>query len=168
MGKRAKLSTKNGITILSSTIQINASKDQVWSVISEPGKIDQFHPLVKKSFLLTGQVSGVGATRQCELLPMGVMKETITEWQEGSGFTTQVIGGKMLPPYRQMTGTIELNEAGGRTEAKFTFAYKLKGGILGKLMNALFIRPQFRKAPPKYVSGLKEYVEKLYTHPTSD
>ncbi|WP_149304488.1 SRPBCC family protein [Pareuzebyella sediminis] len=160
MGK-AVLRMEKGATIIASVTEINASKEKVWEVLSPIGDIEKFHPLVKKSHAISTVKSGMGAKRHCELLPMGQMVEEVVQWDEGSSFILQVIGGKMLPPYRFMEGKVDLIEIGKKTKVTFSFSYQLKYGILGRLMNALLIRPQFKKAPPQYVAGLKEYVEKL-------
>ena len=158
---KVSLRTEKGVTIITSEIEINASKEKVWQVLSLIGEIEKFHPLVKKSCAITNAKSGLGAKRHCELLPMGQMEEEVVEWNEGKSFVLEVIGGKMLPPYCFMKGKIDLVESNEKTKVTFSFSYQLKYGMLGDLMNAMLIRPQFKKAPPKYVSGLKEYVETL-------
>ena len=83
------------------------------------------------------------------------------EWNEGTSITMEVIGGKMLPPYLFMRGHIKLSGMGDQTKVRFTLSYMLKYGVVGRIMNVLLIKPQFKKAPPKYVEGLKNYVEGL-------
>lgn len=156
-----KSKTEKGATIISAQAEINADKDKVWSVLKSIGEIKKFHPLIKNSYSTTQHQNGLGAKRICELIPMGQMEEEAVEWNEGQSFVMEVIGGNMLPPYRFMKGEINLTELAGKTKVTFSFSYRLKYGIVGQLMNILLIKPQFKKAPPKYVSGLKEYVENL-------
>ena len=151
---------EKGVTKITSEIEINAAKDNVWNILKSIEKIENFHPLIKKSYATTDKRSGLGAKRHCDLLPMGEMEEQVVEWEEGKSFVMEVIGGKMLPPYHFMKGEIELLEIKTTTKVTFTFSYLLKYGFWGRLMDLLLIRPQFKKAPPKYVYGLKEYVEK--------
>ncbi|MEM9858759.1 MAG: SRPBCC family protein [Bacteroidota bacterium] len=148
-------------TELESSTRIRACIEEVWRILKFPGKIDTFHPLVKRSYLISNQTQGVGVKRHCDLLPMGAMDEVITSWNEGKSFTTKVVGGRMLPPFVFMKGTIRLDEDNQHTRATFTLSYKLKFGNLGRLMNFLLIKPQFKSAPRKYVEGLKSYVEAL-------
>lgn len=150
-----------GATIITAQTEINAEKDKVWNVLKSIGEIQNFHPLIKNSYSTTQVQNGPGARRICELIPMGQMEEEAVAWNEGESFVMEVVGGKMLPPYRFMRGEINLTEQNGKTKVTFSFSYRLKYGIFGKLMNALLIKPQFKKAPPKYVNGLKEYVENL-------
>ena len=89
------------------------------------------------------------------------MQEKITQWDEGKGFTTEVVGGQLLPPYTFMKGRVQMEAQENRTIVSFTFTYKLKFGIIGSVMNTLFIRPQFINAPYHYITGLKKHVEGL-------
>lgn len=156
-----KLKTEKRATVITAQTEINAEKDKVWSVLKSIGEIKNFHPLIKNSYSTTPQQNGLGAKRICELIPMGQMEEEAVAWNEGQSFIMQVVGGKMLPPYHFMKGEINLVEQNGKTNVSFSFSYRLKFGVVGQIMNALVIKPQFKNAPPKYVNGLKEYVESL-------
>ncbi len=145
-------------TILKASVEIEAPINQVWEVVKDYGNIYQFHPMVKYS-RSTNDKEGLGAKRLCKLSPMGEMEEEITMWEEGRSFTSEVYGGKMLPPTRMMKGTLELEAKGNRTIATFQFCYQMRFGMIGRLMDVIMIRPQFKKAPSKYMAGLKHYIE---------
>lgn len=159
MNQKVTLELQEGVTKITSTAHIYASKKQVWDVLKLPGNIAVFHPLIKKSFMTTTAENGIQAKRHCDLLPMGAMDEVITEWIEGQAFTMEVIGGKMLPPHHFMKGRLSMRAMEKHTEVSFQLSYRLKFGVIGRLMDRLLIRPQFKHAPTKYVQGLKEYVE---------
>ncbi|MEM6697221.1 MAG: SRPBCC family protein [Bacteroidota bacterium] len=142
-------------TLIQAKVLIRATPEKVWAVLRQPANIAAFHPLIKSAKMLEPD------QRQCDLLPMGQMVEQISDWQEGASYVTEVIGGKMLPPYEFMKGKIKLKEQGINTLVQFSFHYKLKFGIFGKLLNMLLVKPQFKGAPNKYVNGLKAYVELL-------
>lgn len=157
-----KSTIKTNGTLIEATVPICSSTEKVWKVIQDPNNIHLYHPLIKDSKMLSVDIRGVGAKRLCELLPMGQMVEVITDWEEGQSYTTKVVGGKMLPPFEFMKGTISIRPLDTYfAEATFSFHYKLKYGWLGNMLNALFIKPQFKGAPKKYVNGLKSYVEQL-------
>ena len=154
------INSQKGITTISASILINVPKSKVWNVVKYPANIYQFHPLIKKSAMTTKALSGDNSKRICELKPAGKMLELISNWKEGEAYSTEVIGGKMLPPYKFMRGHLELTTTSDNTcKATFTFSYQLKFGLFGKVMDLLMIRPQFKKAPGKYVLGLKAFVE---------
>ena len=157
--EKSNTMTKRGITTITASTQINLPKNKVWEVLQYPGEIAQFHPMIKSSKMLSEKSKGKGSVRHCQLLPMGVMIEKITEWEEGSTFTTEVTGGKMLPPYHFMKGKIEISDQLNSTLAKFIFYYHLKFGLFGRLMDEILVKPQFKKAPTKYLEGLKQFTE---------
>lgn len=157
-----KNDTKRKGTLIEATIPICSSTGKVWEVLKNPNNIHLYHPLIKDSEMLSVKLDGVGAKRSCNLLPMGQMVEVITNWKEGQAYTTEVVGGKMLPPFEFMKGTISIRPLDIYfAEVTFSFHYKLKYGWLGNVLNILFIKPQFKGAPKKYVQGLKSYVEQL-------
>ena len=156
---KSEIKTDQGITTITAETTINAPKSEVWAVSSHIGAIANFHPLVKSSKTLTPYGGGLGARRYCELLPLGAMEEEVVEWQEGQSFIMEVVGGKLLPPYKFMRGLIQLEEDDGQSRVRFSFSYQLKFGLLGRLLNHLMIKGEFKKAPPQYVEGLKKYME---------
>ncbi len=157
--KDIKVLAENGVTTISYQTEIHANRNQVWNTLKHPDKICEFHPLIKKSYMTSQLSPGRGAERRCHLIPMGVMQEKITDWDEGIGFTTEVVGGQMLPPYTFMKGRVELEDNSTHTLASFTFTYKLKFGFMGRIIDKVIIRPQFKNAPYEYITGLKKYVE---------
>jgi len=46
----------NSSTVISGSIEINSAKDNVWKIISNLGGIQNYHPLVKKSYNLTNLI----------------------------------------------------------------------------------------------------------------
>lgn len=147
-------------TVLKSTAIIDRPIQDVWDAVKFPGDIKNFHPLIKHSYMMSDNQTGKGSKRYCQLKPMGVMEELISDWKEGEMIMTEVVGGKMLPPYSFMKGILNLKPYNQtQTEVCFTFSYKLKFGGLGRMIDKLFVKPQFKSAPGKYVNGLKNYVE---------
>ena len=155
------VTVNNGVTTIAASEVINAPQEVVWNALKVIGDIEKFHPLVKKSRATTEKLSGLGAKRHCTLLPMGQMEEEVVGWVDGQSFEMEVTGGKFLPPYHFMQGKVELKAIEQKTEVTFKFTYVLKFGAMGRLMDSIMIRPQFKKAPPQYISGLKQYVESI-------
>jgi len=147
-------------TILTASTVIDSPLENVWKTIKLPGEIVNFHPLIKRSKQLGTISNGIGAKRSCELIPMGKMIEKAVEWKEKETYTMEVIDGSLLPPYRHMSGKLNIEAVSqSQTKVTFSFRYRLKFGLIGQLIDLVMVRPQFKKAPPKYVNGLKKYVE---------
>lgn len=157
--KNLIVETKAGITRISYHAEVQARPQEIWDILKYPGRISEFHPLIRKSYM--DSQSTKDKIRHCHLIPMGIMQEKITQWDEGKGFTTEVVGGQLLPPYTFMKGRVQIEKQENHPSVSFTFTYQLKFGILGRVMNALLIRPQFKNAPYHYITGLKKYVERF-------
>lgn len=147
------------MTHISSEIRLNAPKEKVWAIWADLGGIQNFHPGVKKSYYTSEKKEGVGASRVCEFIPMGKVEESVTEWREGEEMTLAVFPKEKAPPFKTAHGRFALKPDGQGTVVTFAFDYALKFGPLGRLLDALMVRPQLRKAVPEILLGLKHHVE---------
>ncbi len=89
----------------------------------------------------------------------GAIEESALDWQEGKSFTLDIRPLKKAPPFRNATGHFQLDSVGQKTRVALDINYTLRFGLLGRLLDALMVRPQFRKAVPELLLGLKHYVE---------
>ncbi len=148
------------MTHISHEIRIDAAKENVWAAIADLGGIEKFHPGVKKSYYLSEQREGVGASRRCELKPFGAVDERAIEWKDGEWITLEIYGGEKAPPFKSAIGVMSVEEVGGATIARLALDYELKFGPLGRMMDRLLVRRQFKKVVPAILVGLKRYVER--------
>ncbi len=144
---------------LSGNIRINASKALVWEILSDLGAVQDFNPTVAKSYYNPGKREGVGASRHCDLKPMGSIEETIIEWKEGESFKLRIHDTKKAPPFKTAIGQLSVHESGGATVASMEIDYTLKFGPVGAMMDTMMVKPQFRKAIKRTLQGLKQFAE---------
>lgn len=149
----------NAKTEITSEIRINAPKEKVWAIIADLGGVQNFHPGVKKSYYTSANKKGIEASRVCELLPIGSVEESAVQWHEGEGYVLQIFPLEKAPPFKKAFGRFTLKKDGQRTCVIFTVEYSLKFGPIGRLMNKLLVKPQFRKVVPAVLTGLKHYTE---------
>ncbi len=142
-----------------STIHINAPRSEVWEAIADLGDVDVFHPGVTKSYYTSEQTEGVGASRRCELKPMGSVDERAIDWRPGESVTLEVKPGPMGPPFKWAQGRMWVAEDGDGTRAGLEFEYRLKFGPIGLLLDRLVMRRQFEKMIPAVLRGLKDHLE---------
>ena len=157
------------MTTFTATTTITASMDQVWGAVADLGSIENFHPGVSRSYYTSASKEGVGASRVCELLPMGEVEEVVTDWRDGESLTLRLDPIKGTPPFRDAFGRLELAESkDGEVEVTMTFTYGLRFGILGSLMNRVMVEPRFRTMLPAVLAGLKRHVETGEVHRAAD
>jgi carbon monoxide dehydrogenase subunit G len=147
------------MTTFTSQVRINASRDKVWSVLADLGGIQNYNAAVSKSYYNTNEKEGVGAGRICELLPMGEVEETASQWNEGESYTLDVTPIKGMPPMKDIQAKFTTEADGDTTVVNMEMKYSMKFGPIGAAMNAMMIKPQFSKVVPNILNGLKHFVE---------
>ena len=116
---------------------IAAPIDEVWAVLADFGNIYKWNPGVTDSHLTGEQGGGVGATRHCDLKPMGTLEERITGWLPGEELVIDIYETKKLP-LRRGLATFRLAEAGGGTTV--TVDYRYEPTLMGRAAKTMFVR----------------------------
>jgi len=138
-------------------ITINASPEEIWNVLADPARLDQYDPITKKSELISKIADGLGAERKCETAT-GWFKDKITEFTPHERLTFTLTGCNQ--PMKSLKHSYTLKKIGNKTEVSQAMKYTMKFGIIGKLMDALIGKRQSDKQIKLFFNGLKEYVEK--------
>lgn len=142
-------------------VQINTPKERVWQVLADFGGVQNYNPNVKKSYATSEANGGLGATRHCDLTLFGAsVEERITDWQEDREYSIEIFDGQKSPPFKTAVARLAVRED-GQVGSIVTgeFDYTLKYGPLGYLMDQMMVKPQFEKAFPRLLAGLKHYCE---------
>ena len=137
-------------------VEINAPKAKVWSVLADIGAVEKYNPVVTKSYSTSENKQGLGASRHCDLLPMGSVEEKIIEWDEGESYKIEIFEGKAIP--FKGTGKFELTENGKSTNVKMTFEPDMRNGLFGKIMGFM-MKEKMKKMIAGVVIGLKHHLE---------
>lgn len=138
-------------------IIINANPQEVWDVLADPARLDQYDPVTKKSELISKITNGLGAERKCETAT-GWFKDKITEYQPYERLTFTLTGCNQ--PMKNLEHSYTLRKVGNQTEVSQVMKYTMKFGLFGKLLDALIGKRQSDKQIKLFFTGLKEYVEK--------
>ena len=133
---------------------IEAPIDEVWEVLADFGNISKWNPGVTKSYLTGDQSGDVGATRHCDLEPLGAVKERIKGWVPDSELVIEIYEAKALPMKRGQA-IFRVTEAGSATEV--TVAYSYTPTLVGRVMGDMGKRA-FVKGFERLLGGLDEYV----------
>ncbi len=148
------------MTRFQTRIRIEATTDRVWRTLADLTEVQNYSDSVSRTCLNTDTRAGVGASRHCDLVPLGQVDETVVEWEEGRRFVHDLVPSGGAPPLRG--GRIEwaVEPGDGETIATITIAYEgLAIPVVGGFLDALFVRPRFRTIMRRMALGLKHYVE---------
>jgi ribosome-associated toxin RatA of RatAB toxin-antitoxin module len=144
--------------------RVNAPVEAVWESWNDFAGIDKFHPLLKKSYLLTDESkpTRVGARRQCDLSDnKNWLREEIIDHQPNKLLKIDIYESSM--PVKSMQATIEFEKISEeRTRVRFSSEFQPGMGILGKLMVPMMKR-QFAPMLQALLDGNAAYVERQQT-----
>ncbi len=146
-------------TKISRTVTINAPIADVWKTFADFGNVADAVPSVKTSELTSNLETGLGATRECQLAPMGVVQERITGWEEGKALEVDLYESKGVPALRSALARIDLDNLGNETQVTVTMQYTLGLGVIGKGMNALVMKRQLGASLKGLLAGYKHRIE---------
>lgn len=150
---------KKKMTTVTKTVTIDAPTPQVWEAVANIGSIATWNPNVKRSQLTSDQPGGLGATRECQLAPLGTVQERVTSWDEGRSLGIEIYERKNIPGLRQGDATIEIVPTGDSSHVTIELNYEVGLGALGAGMNAVGMKRRFTKAVTGMLAGLKHHVE---------
>lgn len=132
-----------------------ASRSSVWAVLADYPNIVDWNDGIKDSYALGDAVEGVGAQRQCEIVPNGKMqmRETVTEWVPEERMVI-AIDNIVKQPVKSATMTLTLADSGDSTPFTMSYDYELKGGPLGMIFGPL-VDGQMKKAFRGFMTNLE-------------
>lgn len=136
--------------------KINAPAGQIWPIIADFSNINKFHPFLKGAeFVNDSSSCEIGSARQCDFKDGTSVKETITEWVEGSHYTIEM--SDITMPMKSGTGTVGVRELDSNaSEAYMIMDIKLKKPIMQPMMYLMF---RYNMGP-KILKGLDEYYQR--------
>lgn len=148
------------MSTITGSVRINAPKDKVWEILSDFGGVINYNPGLSNSYSTSENNQGVGATRHCDLLPMGSIEERILEWNEGSDYLVDIYQfNGPTPPVKNALGRLSVETDGNETVASMELTYEMKLGFIGNAMKGLVLDGQYQKAVNGILQGLKYHVE---------
>lgn len=134
---------------------LNAPREAVWAVLADFPNISRWNSGVTKSHATSDAANGVGATRHCDLAPLGALEETIVEWSPTEKMVVRIDSAAKLP-IKTGLATFELGDEveAGTTPTEIHYAYDPKYGVVGKAM-APTVDRQLRKGFEGFLDDLE-------------
>lgn len=139
---------------------INLPIEQAWQKLRNLSLADNYVPGISQCEIRTAQKEGVGASRRVSG-PKQWLDETVTEWQEGRGFTIRLHKGEKPPaPFTEGQFSYRLDKIDeGHCKITCTMIYEMGMGIFGKLLNSLLIENIVRNNVRDVSLGLAFFYE---------
>ncbi len=138
-------------------VKIDASIGDVWDVLADIGKIHQWNPGVISSHVTTHEATGIGAGRHCDLGGKNFLDEEVVEWEAGRRLTMRISGTNL--PLKAADIRFSLRADDDATIVTVSPEYAMKFGLLGKILDLLYVRRAYMKGMKALLTGLKTHVE---------
>jgi uncharacterized protein YndB with AHSA1/START domain len=119
---------------------VAAPRADVWAVLADYPNISAWNDGVQNSYALGEALEGIGAQRQCELIPSGAMRETVKEWVPEEKMVITIDQIEKVP-VKDATMTFTLADNGESTPFTMSYDYDAKGGPLSFVVAAMLSRP---------------------------
>lgn len=119
---------------------VAAPRATVWAVLADYPNISAWNDGVQNSYAIGEALEGVGAQRQCELIPSGAMRETVKEWIPEEKMVIAIDQIEKLP-LKGATMTFTLAERGEKTPFRMSYDFDPKGGPFAFVVAAMLSRP---------------------------
>ena len=137
--------------------KIEAPVSEVWRALGEIGDIYRWNPGVQASHTTSEQGAGLGATRYCDLGGKNYLDEEVVAWQPNEKLTMRITGTNL--PFETADIRFTLRPENERTVVTVSPLYKLKFGVLGELLDRVYVRKSYQKGMESLLAGLKAHVE---------
>lgn len=136
---------------------INADIDTIWSHIEDVTLIENWHPGVDNTEQLSVNKIGVGAIRRCNFYDGSEAVEEIISVTDN--YQIKINIREFKAPMSRFISTWQLVKTKqGKTEITVVTEYKMKFGLVGRIMDKLFIRHKMPKLFDKVLAGLDHHV----------
>lgn len=149
-------------------VLIDMPREKAWAIMQDITAPHKYVPGLLKTEMHTEQKQGVGASRRV-FKKMMAMDETVTEWNEGYGFSIRLHDGAKDKPFPHSYFIYKIDDAaGGKTRFTATMGYSFPLGFIGKIIDSLLIAPIVAGEIRAVALAVKYYYETGETPTSAD
>lgn len=142
---------------LEERIEIDSTIDHVWSVLSDFGGVDRWAPYVRRSGIVSEKATGVGARRILRHAWGFSLEEVIVSWSDRPEYAFDVV--RVPYPMTDVREAWSVDISNSHVKVTTTVAYRMRLGVVGKLLDGLLIRRLVRREMREGLRGLMRFVE---------
>lgn len=144
---------------ISDSVMLDVQPDQAWSLIGDPSRMDEYHPLISAAEWISEETDIVGARVRWHFSVgkrSGHFDEEIVDLSRGQKITMENRGGENIPPFAMARTSMSLEEKGGGTLVEMTIEYRFRG--FKRIFEGL-AKGRYRKILPEILNSLKARIE---------
>jgi Polyketide cyclase / dehydrase and lipid transport len=146
------------MTVLHHSLSANCRPEALWQELSDLEAVGRHNPTVRQA-RVTGSVQrGIGALRECDLVPKGKVIERVIHWDDGHSLGLEVVESDW--PVRSMRWITRIEPNGSGSTLSQRLEYEMKFGPLGWFLNAVVMRRAINKNVGLALGNLVALAEK--------
>ncbi len=142
------------------TTTIQAPRTKVWEILADIGTIADWNPGVVESHLTSDEAHGIGATRYCDLGGKNYLDEQIVKWEENQRLTMRITDTNL--PLKEVDIRFTLQGDDNATAVTVSPEYTMPYGVIGQLLDAVYVRRTYKKGMESLLNGLKSHAESCH------
>jgi ligand-binding SRPBCC domain-containing protein len=142
-------------------ITIGVSRDAVWAALEDFGDVASWAPYMRRSALIGNQKTGVGTRRRLHHAWGFRIEECVTGWIDGRGFSFDV--NRAPYPMKDVREAWVIERDNDRTIIGTSVEYDMHLGMLGLLLDKVFVQFVVRREMRAGLRGLKAFLERAGT-----
>ena len=140
------------MTVISHQLEARCPPQRLWELLATLDAVATYNPGVRAARVRGAAQRGVGAVRECELVPKGRVAERVTTWEEGSALGLELVESDWPLRFMRWVTRVEPRSAGSRLTQRLE--YRVKFGPLGWLLDRLVMRRKIAGAVESALRGL--------------
>jgi uncharacterized protein YndB with AHSA1/START domain len=137
---------------------IDAPRRDVWAALADIGEIATWNPGLIGSHR-TNDIDGLGGTRHCDISTKHSLTEHVVEFEPGTAITFRITDSTL--PFKTADIAFTLTDTAQQawTEVAVSPTYTLKYGPIGRILNTVAVRRNYRAGMRELLEGLKRHLE---------
>ncbi len=147
---------------VSSRVVMNVPRAEAWQKLRDYSLAHHYVPGLVKTEITTEHREGVGASRKVYQSETRYIDETITDWEEGRGYTLRLHrGDNGAPfPFEEAAFRYHLDDAGNEmTALTTTLMFSMRFGAIGRLLKNRLLSPVFKSTIRDVAISQKDFYE---------
>ena len=145
------------MTELNHQIKVNAPRDQIFSVLADLEAVQHYNPTVLDAKYITSNRTGIGAARECDLGKDGKVQERVIEYKENEYIAMELSKHSWPLEFMKWTTSVKTDSQGSFINQNLQ--YKMKFGLIGSLLDKLFMKKKLDSTLNSVFKSMKSYIE---------
>ena len=146
------------MTTIDHDLEAGCAPEALWRLLSDLTAVDSYNAGISAARIRGTVSQGLGAMRECDLVPNGRVCERVTVWEPGCAVGLEIVESDWPIRYMRWVTRIEPRSGGGSRLIQ-RLEYQVKYGPFGLILDRLVMRRNISTAVGSALAGLVAQAE---------